>query len=101
MAGMAGRAGMAAYAKEKAAMYDTLRADCQNKFESCRIPDFVHIPEGRTLADQVAMFCLQEDQRFPEPRDEKRPAFHDPTIHSQGYKDTREGMEGTGDLTPV
>ncbi|KAL0059580.1 hypothetical protein AAF712_013671 [Marasmius tenuissimus] len=75
----------------------TLRADCQNKFESCGIPDFVHIPEGKTLADQVAAFRLQEDKRFPEPRDEKRPAFHDPTIHSKGYKDTREGMEGTGE----
>ncbi|KAL0059360.1 hypothetical protein AAF712_013871 [Marasmius tenuissimus] len=101
MVGMAGMAGMAAYAKEKAAMYDALRADCQKKFESCGIPDFVHIPEGKTLADQVAAFRLQEDKRFPEPRDEKRPAFHDPTIHAKGFKDTREGVEGTGDPTPV
>ncbi|KAL0071315.1 hypothetical protein AAF712_001171 [Marasmius tenuissimus] len=85
--------GKAAYAKEKAAMYDALRADCQYKLELCGMEEFVNIPEGKTLADQVKEWRVKENKLFPRDRLKNRPAFVDPTIHSKGFKDTREGVE--------
>ena len=60
--------GPAAYARKKAAVYDALRADCSQKFNACGIQEFVHIPEGKTLADQVAAYRSREDSLFPKPR---------------------------------
>ncbi|KAL0564084.1 hypothetical protein V5O48_017970 [Marasmius crinis-equi] len=83
--------GKVAYALEKAAMYEALRADCHQKFKSCGLPGLVNIPEGKILADQVQVFRDAEEQHFPHDRYSNRPKFCDPTVHAHGFNDTREG----------
>ena len=57
-------AGHVAYAKEHADMYETLRRDCELKYEKCGIPVLHNIPDRKTLADQVLIFREQEERIF-------------------------------------
>ncbi|ESK80961.1 hypothetical protein Moror_13462 [Moniliophthora roreri MCA 2997] len=70
-------------------MYDALRQDAEMKFQLCAVPMLHVIPDGKMLADQVALFQVQEEGYFHFDQEKGRPLFTDPTMHgsASGFQD--------------
>ncbi|KAK1215224.1 hypothetical protein PQX77_022175 [Marasmius sp. AFHP31] len=89
-------AGFEAYAREHADMFQALRLDAEAKFRICGITTLIDESNGKTLAERVIKFRKAEEEYFPRNRNANRPPFKDPTVHSSGFQDTREGAEEEG-----
>ncbi|KAJ3764993.1 hypothetical protein FB446DRAFT_834750 [Lentinula raphanica] len=72
--------GHRAYAQEHRDMFDSLRADAEEKYQHCALYFLLRRESGETLADRILQWRREEERIFKFDRWATRPAFHDPIV---------------------